>query len=638
MDPKIEKRATELIRDINKADDAYYNKSAPIVSDAVYDAWRDELGDMVRKNLVNKRMSDQIVACLSRVGAQVAVTEWKKATHDIPMASLNKVNTADEFRAWARECNAKEILLTEKLDGISINTVWDHGELVQAITRGDGSVGEDITPNVRRMKGIPKKLRKDFSGSLRGEIILRRSDHKAHFSEYANPRNAASGIAKRYDGHGSEHLTVLMYQVASGKIFDTERDQFLYLASLGTETPHYNVFKSVDLALKEFARYEKTVREQLDYEIDGLVGRVNDMNAQFKLGDVGRGPKGAIAYKFAAEMRETTLRDIVWQVGSTGRLTPVAEFDPVQLVGATITRASLYNTSYIRELGISIGCKVIVARANDVIPRVEEVSRSNGKVASPPRSCPACGGAVREDGEYLLCTNKKDCPAQALGRLKMWIKENNILEWGDKVLKKLLEAELVSDVGDLYRLTVKELAGLDRMGEKSAQNLIDVLNKHREVALENLVGGLGIDGVATSTTKMIISAGHDSLDAMKKLSARTIENIPGFGETRAQAFVNGLRENDARIKDILAAGVKIKARTKGALTGKSFCFTGAMSKPRPELHRMVEENGGDVKKSVGRGLNYLVTADPNSTSSKAQEARKLGTKLISEDEFLSMCS
>jgi DNA ligase (NAD+) len=221
--------------------------------------------------------------------------------------------------------------------------------------------------------------------------------------------------------------------------------------------------------------------------------------------------------------------------------------------------------------------------------------------------------------------------------LKLWIKEQNILEWGDKVLQKVIDAGLVSDVGDLYRLSVKELASLDRMGEKSAQNLIDILNQHRDIPLENLVGGLGIDGVATSTTKLLVKAGYDTLATMKKLSQAAIEAVPGFGEIRAKVFVDGLRDNADRIDDILAAGVRIKARTKGSLTGKSFCFTGAASRPRPELHKMVEDNGGDVKKSVGRGLDYLVMADANSTSSKAEAARKLGTRVISEEDFVNMC-
>jgi DNA ligase (NAD+) len=366
----LETRARELIRNIAKADDDYYNKSKPTVSDAVYDAWRDELKELSKRQALDKKLLQKIEYTLSRVGIN-AVSEWKKVRHTVPMASLNKVNTAAEFEAWARECRTKDILLTEKLDGISVDTYWVDSVLKQALTRGDGDTGEDITVNVRKMKGIPTKLKGKFTGHVRGEIVLLRSDHKKHFPEYANPRNAASGIAKRYDGVGSEHLSVKMYTDASSDHHRTEEEMFQHLKGLGFDTPWFGICKDVVAVLAKYKKYEASIREELDYEIDGLVARVNDMAAQIALGDMGRGPKGQIAFKFAAETRESTLRKIIWQVGSTGRVTPVAEFDEVQLVGAKINRASLYNASYIRELGLGVGCKIIVSRATSA----EAVSR-----------------------------------------------------------------------------------------------------------------------------------------------------------------------------------------------------------------------------------------------------------------------
>ena len=348
----------ELADKIIKARNDYYNHQSTC-SDVVFDAWVDELTKLDPDN-----------KAVTAIGAPVAVNEWEKVAHDIPMSSLNKVNTPDELRAWVKECSAHEVFMTEKLDGLSINTIWEKGLLVKALTRGDGSIGENITINVGRMKGIPKKLKKSFTGSLRGEIILRKSDHKKHFSEYSNPRNAASGIAKRYDSEGSEHLSVLMYQ-ASVEDFNTEKEQFLYLTSLGVEVPHYNVYKNVDDAIKEWKRYQDDVRESLDYEIDGLVCRVNKMNDQLALGEKNHRPKGAIAFKFAAETRETTLRNIVWQVGNTGRLTPVGIIDPVEICGATIERASLHNAKRVQELKLWKNCKVLISRRNDVIPFIE---------------------------------------------------------------------------------------------------------------------------------------------------------------------------------------------------------------------------------------------------------------------------
>ncbi len=618
----MNKRIKELAKKITKARHSYYNDD-PIASDTVFDAWIDELEKL-----------DPTNPAVTGIGA-VAVSEWKKAQHSVPMGSLNKVNEPSELRRWAEDCNLKTgVFFTEKLDGISINTVWENGELAQAITRGDGTTGEDITVNVKRMKGIPKKV-KGFTGSIRGEIVLCRSDHKKYFKDYSNPRNAASGVAKRYDGEGAEHLTVMMYTV-NGKDFNTEQEQMDWIASLGLIVPPYKTFLSVDDAIKHYDKYGDELRDKLDYDIDGVVIRVNDMAQQFALGEKNHRPKGAIAFKFAAETRETTIRNIVWQVGNSGRITPVAEFDTVELVGAKIKRASLYNFAYVKEIGVDVGAKAIVSRANDVIPRVTEVSEGTGKIAQPPKKCPECNGATNWSGEYLVCTNKKDCPAQKIGRLKTWINELNILEWGEGILQRVIDAGIVDDVGDLYRLTVDQIKDLDRMGIRSAKKLVGIMEKHKEVPLENVIGGLGIDNVATTTTKLIISAGYDTLDAMRAMSEAQLEKIDGFGAIKAEAFYNGLRDNQGRIDDILASGVTIKARVKGKFTGTTFCFTGAMDTPRPQLQKLVQENGGDIKKSVGKGLTFLVIADPNSTSSKAKAARKLGTELISESDFMQM--
>jgi DNA ligase (NAD+) len=624
----VSNRIQELADKIIRARDIYYNSSSEkkdaLVSDAIYDAWVDELTKLDPDN-----------PAVTTIGAPVGVTEWKKAVHSVPMPSLNKVNTESEFQSWAKDCNtASNFFFTEKLDGISINTLWEKGVLVQAITRGDGSIGEDITVNVKQMKGIPAKLKKPFTGHIRGEIVLLKSDHKKYFADYSNPRNAASGVAKRYDGQGVGHLTAMMY--TCNEDFKTEYEQFQYLDSLGLITPPCSLQKTIANVIAEYLRYQNNLRETLDYDIDGIVIRIDDIAKQFALGERNHRPKGAIAFKFAAETRETTLRKLVWQVGNSGRITPVAEFDKVELVGAKIERASLYNYAYIKEIGADVGAKVIVSRANDVIPRVEEVSQSTGTVAQAPKKCPECQSDTKWSGEYLLCSNKTSCPAQVIGRLKTWIRELNILEWGDGVLQRTIDAGLVSDVDDLYLLTPEQLECLDRMGKRSAKKLVDIMAQFKEIPLENLIGGLGIDGVATSTTKLIINAGYDTLDDIMKMSQAQLSAIAGFGNIRAEAFYYGLRLNKPRIDKILAAGVKIKPRVKGALTGKSFCFTGTMEKPRPQLQKMVEENGGDVKKSVGKGLQYLVIADPNSTSSKAEAARKLGTKLISEQDFLNM--
>lgn len=617
-------RIKYLSKKIIKARQSYYN-GQPEVSDKTFDAWYDEL----------KKLAPDHPA-VTGVGA-LPVSEWPKVNHAVPMQSLNKAQNPDDIKDWAiKDCNNEsDFIITEKLDGISVSLEYNNGKLIQGSTRGNGAVGEDITPNVIKMKGVKETLNTDFTGYIRGEIVLRISDHKKYFSDYSNPRNAASGIAKRYDGDGAEHLTVLCYTV-NGKDFKTEEESLLFIKEIGLDVPNYSVVKSIDDVIKEWNEYQKTKRNNLDYDIDGLVVRVNNMTKQIELGDKNHRPKGAIAFKFDAPTAETIITNILVQVGDSGRLTPVALFNKVDLAGAKIQKASLHNFSNIKSLGVDIGATVIVSRRNDVIPYVEEVVKGTGTTFSTPDKCPECNSPTIANGEYVSCSNKKTCPAQVIGRINKWVSELNILEWGEKVLKKLISAGLVTDVADIYRLTEGQLASLDRMGDKSAANLIAELNKYRSVSLENLIGGLAIENVATSTVKLVISAGYDTLDKIKNLSISKLENINGFGEIKAAAFYYGLQENSDRIQDILDAGVTIKQKVVGNLSGKSFCFTGTSSMPRKELHKLVEEHGGEVKKSVGKGLTYLVSSDPDSNSSKAVAARKNGTKIITEEEFMKM--
>lgn len=618
-------RIKELENRIFQARTDYYHDQ-PTVSDKIYDAWVDEL-----------RLLDPTNKAVTAIGAPIVPSEWVKAKHQIPMGSLDKVNTPAEFSKWLNDTYPDgKLLITEKLDGISIELIYEKGSLHQAITRGDGETGEDITVNVVKMGGVKSHLSESFTGSLRGEIIMCKSTHKQWFPEKANPRNAASGVSKRLDGVGVEKLNILFYQALGENEFKTEQDQFVWLCNLGLDTPHWWVVKSDDEVNKHWRKYQDEDREKLDYDIDGLVIRVDNIERQLALGEKDLRPKGAIAFKFDNEARESVIRDIIWQVGNSGRITPVAVVDPVQLVGATVTRASLYNMAYIQELKLDIGATVLVARANDVIPRVEELIKGTGKVADPPDTCPDCDSATSFEGENLVCTSPKTCPAQIKGRIKNWIKELNLLEWGDTLVEKLVDSGMVYDVADLYKLTVKEMANLDRFGEKSAQKCYDILWANNEVPLEVFLGALSIQMIGQSTIKAIMNAGCDTLEKFGQLGAKEFEMTPGVGPTKAQFLADGLKKNQQLILDILNNGVKIRAKVQGTLTGKSICFTGSMKNKRPTLEKMASDAGGDIKSSVGKGLTYLVIADPNSTSSKAQAARKLGTKLISEDEFLDM--
>lgn len=640
MTDKFDKKAfKKLLDDIDKHDDAYYNRNERIVSDEEYDGLKDHLRTLAKEfapkdgSKADEKISIRLEDALSRVGAPPPLDgKWKKYQHEVPMGSLNKVNIPEELEDWYKKCGgAGKLFITEKLDGISVSLKYDNGVLITGATRGDGDTGEDITRNVKKMKGVIHKLNEDFTGHIRGEIVLCHTDWKEHMPEMANPRNAASGVAKRVDGHKAQHLTVLAYTI-EGKDFPTEYDAFKGMQAMGFQTPRFTRGSLQD-GKDAWQKYMDETRKLLDYDIDGLVIRINDRAQQFALGEENHRPKGAIAFKFEAPEARTIVRNIVVQVGDTGQLTPVAEFDEVELLGAKVKRASLHNFSLVKQLGVHVGATILVERANDVIPYVKKVVNKVEEYFGIPKKCPACDTNTVQVGEYVICPNKSECPPQVLGRLNKWIKEHGILEWGESILTKLIDAGKVKDVYDLYTLKIEDITSLERMGEKGATKLLAELDKYREVPLEKFLGGLCIDGVATSTAKSIIDAGHDTLDDVLSMSVDVLENIPGFGEKRAQAFHEGLIENANRIESILKSGVSIKDRVKGSLTGKSIAITGSTNKPRKELIKFIESCGGDYKKSVGKGCTYLVIDNENSTSSKAQAARKLGITLISEEKL-----
>ena len=628
----------ELEEKITQARHDYYN-GAPSISDEQYDAWVDELAEL-------KASSPAVTA----IGAP-PVSAWPKVEHSIPMGSLNKVQTLDEMTDWVQRNSRdktqlrqgyEQLLVTEKLDGISVSLRYVEGKLVQALTRGDGQTGEDITPNVARMKGVPKELPKPINAICRGEIVLLKQDHQDHFPETANPRNTASGTAKRLDGRGSEHLTVMCYQAleVEGQDLRFETEVFAWLEEVGFQTPKWYM-SAVAVGVKTphdlWVDYQQTLREKLPYEIDGLVVRLNDLAYQWSLGDKHGRPVGAVAFKFAPITRQTKAIDRIDQVGGTGRITPVAVFDPVRILGAEISRASLYNQAYIEQIGWGVGAPILVSRANDVIPRVVSVVgvAPNG-VSKPPTHCPECGAETERDGEYIICPNTGECPAQTEGRIKMWVQKMGVLEWGPMLIQRVVEAGLVKKVPDLYRLTTADLAGLERMGESSAQNAINELWKVTPAPLEMLTGSLGIPLCGRSTMQVVVEAGFDTLDKIRAAQQTELESIPGMGPKRAAALRAWLDKHGDLFDEMLEVGFKVKEKVQGVLTGKSACFTGKSNLKRAELERLVTEAGGSVKKSVGKGLTYLVMADPNSTSTKAKAARKAGTECISEEQFLEL--
>ncbi len=633
-------RVTELAALLRKYKDAYYN-GQPLVSDAAYDVLEDEL-----------RALDPEHAILQSIGAPLretneVVTEWEKARHAIPMGSLNKAVSEAEFRQWIALCEklgtesklppiSKNLLVTEKLDGLSLAVNYDKGKLVDAITRGDGTVGERITPNARRMKGVPAKLPEPLTVSVRGEIILKLSDMRKAWPGYDSPpRNKASGTSKRYDGDGCEHLTVMFYDIEGDVEHATEEQKYSRIKELGLIVPPFTV-TDLEGVLKIHKDYAAKKRATLDYEIDGLVVRANDIRSQHLLGELADRPRGAVAYKFASMAKISTVLAIEWDTGPTGRVTPIATVSPVEIGGAVVQSVVLHNASNTERLGIGVGDEVLVSRRNDVIPHLEEVVVKHGETVVPPTKCAVCKQALTRRGEYLVCTNL-ECRALVEGRIQRWVGVQDIHEWGEKIIAQLVEAKLVREPADLYKLKVEDIAKLERRGAVIGKKVLDNLHAKLPLTLPIFLASLGIDEFAFETAKLIVSAGFDTLEKVQAATAEQLAELKGMGPMRAKNVAAGLAARREEIQRLLAVGVvPVPPSAGGGLSGKSFCFTGALPRPRKEYEDLVEKHGGSVLSGVTKDLNYLVMSDPNSGSSKAEKARKYGTECIDADAFMAI--
>jgi DNA ligase (NAD+) len=553
---------------------------------------------------------------------------------------------------------------------------------VQALTRGDGEVGEDITRNVLLMAGAVKMLPPTLPDGkptpstvfVRGEIVCLKSDFRLHFQGESNPRNTASGTSKRQTNHEKcQYLTIITYEcLPVGVTLASKSDEINTLRAWGFRTPNCKRVLGFSEIEDVYQGYVQTHRAALDYDIDGLVVYIDDTHRRDALGELNNRPRGACAYKFPHEQKSTVLRNIRWQVGNSGRITPVAEFDSVLLAGANVVQASLHNISNIRDLwGSATPCSgdlILASRRNDVIPFVESVITAQGSgVPFPvPTECPICKTPLQMDGEYLVCRGE-DCSGQVTGSIKRWVKKLGVLHVGDTLIEAMVEefpfilvesefeerfgvtydgftklppdeqdkirnsALAKMDMADLYLIDPDRLADRQMGGRRigsTADKAINNLRAKMTLPIHVLVGSLGINLIGRDMAKTIVDGGFESLSKMLKARIPEIAAIPGMGDTKARAFVDGFAQKAGLVGKLLAVGIQVQI-VSGNLAGKSFCFTGFRSS---ELEDAIVKAGGTMKSGVSKGLHYLVSSDPTSNTGKMQKARSLGTLVISEDE------
>lgn len=618
----------ELIKEIQRHQDLYYN-SNPEISDSAFDALWDELRLLAPNHEI-----------LQRVGSD-GVDGFEKRAHLIPMNSQDKASTAEQFTRWGKKVAHRFYVVQHKLDGASLELQYEDGTFRYGVTRGDGQVGDDITANVLRMAGVPLTLPQSFSGAVRGEVIMTHHIHEQFYADKANCRNAANGLMRRKDGVGSEHLHVMCYDALSvdtgAPRFTDEESKLLWLKDMGFSVVPYRVCTTVE----EVIHYRDLVGEErptLPYDIDGLVVKGPDID----LTDAARTrPQKQIAFKFSAEEGITILTDVEWS--ESGHMyTPVGILEPVQLAGTTVRRASLVHPEQIAELGVSIGCQVVVTKRGDIIPKIERVLRSPGEVTPivPPTQCSTCGTAVVHEDKRVYCPNPT-CPRRAFHRLQKWITVLDVRDFGDVLLQKAFDASLVREIADLYRLKAEDLAQFPGVGMSSATKALNNLRGQQEISLSRFLAGFDLGGIAELKIARMVDVGYDTLEKLHVASVEELSAADGIAEVTARAFKTALEQVQSQIDALLATGeVRISAPSAGekaTMQGQTFCFTGALERcTRSEAERLVRAAGGEARSSVSGGLTWLVTNEPSGNSSKLRKARDLSVRIITEAEFFQM--
>jgi DNA ligase (NAD+) len=665
----IEKNISELRAEIQRHEDLYYLHEDPEISDREYD-------ELIGKLRQLEEASPQFITPDSptqRVGGRPA-EGFPEFVHRRPMLSLDNSYSIEELRAFDERCRkladgaALEYVAELKIDGLSLSTHYRDGLFVRGVTRGDGLRGEEVTANVRTIRSVPLKLRttKGIGDEIevRGEAYLPRKAFERINAEreeqgeprFANPRNAASGAIRQLDPAmvAKRRLDMFAYDALAGdrKPFATHWEALDWMERAGFRVnPNRKLCKSIDEVI-DFCNAMEAKRDDLDYEIDGLVIKVNSTALQDEFGATGKAPRWAIAYKYAARQATTKVNDIMVQVGRTGALTPVAVLEPVQLGGVTVSRSTLHNEDEIERLGLRIGDWVLIERGGDVIPKVIKVieSKRTGKEKKfkMPATCPECGGRVsRPEGEALSRCVAADCSAQLIGRLLHFASRRalRIEGLGYALAEQLIAKKMISDVADLYRLKLDDLTALDRMAAKSASNVLAQIEASKARDLWRLIYGLGIRHVGERTAG-ILARQFGSLERLGQATVEELDEVHEIGLTMAQSIRDWFDDpgNKDLCRRLREAGVRTeneKQSSRGQkegderFAGKQFVLTGSLpGMTRDEARGLIESNGGRVISSVSKKTDFVLAgAEPGS---KLAKAIQLGVPVIDEAEFKKM--
>jgi DNA ligase (NAD+) len=610
-----------------EAKKAYFTSDKPIMDDHTYDT----LEEILRQKMPHHRL-------FSKVGSPNFDTGFDKKAHSIPMGSLNKVSKYQDLIHYfeLKKITKLEFVVQPKCDGISLEIEYKNGQLINAITRGDGFVGDLITQNVIKMKNFVPSLPNNFSGSIRCEVVVTKEDFKKlnEISEekYSNPRNAASGLSQRLDGKYCEFCSLFAVDILSET--ESESKKISELKSLGftpVESFTCHSFDQIESIYQKFLRLD---RLSYPFEIDGLVVKIDDLMVAKELGTKNNRPKFQVAYKFPADSNTSLIKNIVWQVGPMGSITPVAEVEPVELSGAIINFASLGNYNLVIEKDLNIGDIIKISRRGDVIPHIENViTKVTPGHTDIPTNCPDCHSKLIKEDKYLRCPNSQNCLSQILGSLRLFCDTLGILGLSDKTIKKLYTADKIRLPGDFYKLTVDDISHLDNLGEKSGKNIIHQIQEKKSLTLKQIFDAAIIPNFSSARIQQLITAGFDTPQKIVSLSQSDLESLPGFQKTLAEKVWQGIQLRKTWIESILSQITIKSVDNSQKLSGLTFCITGNLSKPRPEYVEIIENNGGKFVSAISQNTDYLLSNEIDSKSSKFVAAKKLNIKIINENDF-----
>ena len=645
----------------------YYVLDDPIISDYDFDQKLRELADLEKQY---PEFFDPNSPTL-RVGGTIN-KNFPTITHEFPMYSLDNAYSEQELFDWEKRIQKR--LGTEtvaytcelKFDGVSISLTYENGVLEQAVTRGDGTQGDEVTQNVRTIPTVPLQLRGDFTDrfAIRGEIVLpidgfnKMNEERVALGEepYRNPRNTASGTLKLQDSSlvAKRPLQCFLYQmIADRSLFTTQLESLQTARKLGFHVPeHYTLALSIDEVMHFISHWEKE-RSNLPFEIDGIVIKVNDISQQDELGYTSKSPRWAIAYKFKAESTYAILESVQFQVGRTGAITPVAVLDPVVLGGTVVKRASLHNADQIEKLDLYYGDSVAIEKGGEIIPKITSVDRNKRSIEAKKvlyaSHCPDCQTElIRIEGEAdHYCPNHKGCPTQIVGRIQHFIsrKAMNIYGLGSETIELLYQQRLIVSYADLYALTYDQLIPLERMADKSVQNILDAIEESKKVPFERLLFALGIRYVGQTVAKKLASH-FGSIDALAKADVETLVEVDEIGSRIAESVVDFFASltNIQIIDQLKMYGLQFESKLaehqpiSNILSGQSFVISGVFSShSRDEIKKLVEDHGGKISSSLSSKTTYLLAGE-NMGLKKQIKADELGISIIDEASFLSMIS